>query len=50
MRRTIKVNYSPFTAEWNITGKKNIGYRDVNANTTYGTFPDQRLSDSGGQS
>ena len=37
MRRTIKVNYSPFTAEWNITGKKNIGYRDVNANTTYGT-------------
>lgn len=32
-----KVNYSPFTAEWNITGKKNIGYRDINANTTYGT-------------
>ena len=37
MRRAIKVNFSPFTAEWNITGKNNVGYRDVNANTTYGT-------------
>ena len=37
MRRAIRVNFSPFTAEWNISGKNNVGYRDVNANTTYGT-------------
>ena len=37
LRRSIKVNFSEFTAEWNISGKKNIGYRDVNANSTYGT-------------
>lgn len=37
LRRSIKVLYSPYTAEWNITGKSNVSYRDVNANTTYGT-------------
>ena len=37
LRRSIVVNYSPYTAEWSITGKKNVGYRDVNACTTYGT-------------
>ena len=38
LRRSIVVNYSPYTAEWSITGKKNVGYRDVNACTTYGTW------------
>lgn len=37
LRRSIAVNYSPYTAEWSITGKKNVSYRDVNAYTTYGT-------------
>ena len=37
LRQSIQVNYSSYTAEWNITGKKNISFRDVNANTTYGT-------------
>ena len=37
LRRSIVVNYSPYTAEWSITGKKNVSYRDVNAYTTYGT-------------
>ena len=35
--RSIKVNFSPYTADWNITGKNNVGNRDVNAYTTYGT-------------
>ena len=33
----IKVSYSEYTAEWNISGKKNVSFQDVNANTTYGT-------------
>lgn len=37
LRQSIQVNYSSYTAEWNITGKKNVSFRDVNANTTYGT-------------
>ncbi len=37
MRRGIQVNYSAFTAEWNITGKSNPSYSDVNAYMTYGT-------------
>ena len=37
LRRHIQVNYSPYSAEWNITGKTQIGYSDVNANVTYGT-------------
>lgn len=37
LRRSIEVNYSPFTAEWNITGKSQPSYSDVNAYMTYGT-------------
>ena len=36
-RRAIQVNYSEFTAEWNITGKSQCSYNDVNAYVTYGT-------------
>ena len=35
--RSIEVNYSPFSAEWNITGKSQPSYSDVNAYMTYGT-------------
>ena len=31
------MNYSPFSAEWNITGKSQPSYSDVNAYMTYGT-------------
>ena len=37
LRRSIEVNYSPFSAEWNITGKSQPPYSDVNAYMTYGT-------------
>ena len=37
LRRNIEVNYSPFSAEWNITGKSLPSYSDVNAYMTYGT-------------
>ncbi len=37
LRRGITVNYSPLTAEWQITGKNSIPYHDVAAYTTYGT-------------
>ena len=37
LQRSIEVNYSPFTAEWRITGKNSISYNDVAAYTTYGT-------------
>lgn len=37
LRDTITVNYSAFTAEWNITAKNAISYNDVAAYTTYGT-------------
>ena len=37
LRRTIEVNYSSFSAEWNITGKSQPSYSDVNAYMTYGT-------------
>ena len=37
LRRSIQVNFSPYTADWNISGKSNISYNDVNAYTTYGT-------------
>lgn len=36
-RRSIDVNYSEYTAEWNITGKSAVGYGDINAYMTYGT-------------
>jgi len=35
--RSIDVNYSDFSAEWNITGKSVVGRSDINANMTYGT-------------
>ena len=37
MRRGIQVNYSEFTAEWQITGKTYLSRNDVAAYTTYGT-------------
>ena len=37
LRRNIQVNYAPFTAEWQITGKSSLSYNDVAAYTTYGT-------------
>ena len=36
-RRSLEVNYSEFTAEWNISGKNSIPYNDINACMTYGT-------------
>ncbi|MCM1062262.1 MAG: SNF2-related protein, partial [Eubacterium sp.] len=37
LRRNIELNYSPFTAEWNIKGKNAASYNDVNIYMTYGT-------------
>ena len=37
LQRSIKVHYSAFTAEWQISGKNAVGQRDVAAYTTYGT-------------
>ena len=37
MQRNIQVNYTPFTAEWQITGKSSISQNNVAAYTTYGT-------------
>ena len=37
LQRSIEVNYSSFTAEWQITRKTSVPYSDVAANTTYGT-------------
>lgn len=37
LQRNIEVNYSSFTAEWQITGKNTVVYNDVAAYTTYGT-------------
>ena len=37
LRRRIKINYSPYTAEWQIEGKTATGYGDFIANNTYGT-------------
>jgi len=37
LRNRIQVNYSPFTAEWQITNKSAVGYGNIAANTTYGT-------------
>ncbi len=36
-RRSLEVNYSEFTAEWNISSKNSIPYNDINARMTYGT-------------
>ena len=37
LRRNIWVRFSPFTAEWNISGKSTPSFSDVNAYMTYGT-------------
>ena len=37
LRRKIQVNYSPYTAEWQITGKTVVGRGDVAAYNIYGT-------------
>ena len=37
LRRNVELNYSPFTAEWNIKGKNSASYNDVNIYMTYGT-------------
>ena len=37
LQRAIHVNFSEFTAEWNITGKSAVSYNNVAAYTTYGT-------------
>ena len=35
--RSMRVKYSPYTAEWRIEGKSAVGAADVNAFSTYGT-------------
>lgn len=37
LRRSIHVEYSPYTAAWNISNKRNISSNDVAAWNTYGT-------------
>ena len=37
LRGTIEVNYMPYTAEWQVTGKNAVSYNNVAAYTTYGT-------------
>ena len=37
LRRSIEVKFSPYTAEWRITGKTNPSYNDVACYVTYGT-------------
>ena len=37
LRGTIEVNYVPYTAEWQVSGKNSVRYNDVAAYTTYGT-------------
>ena len=37
LRGSIDVNYSAYTAEWQITGKTQIPYNNIAAYTTYGT-------------
>ncbi len=37
LKSVIEVNYSSFTAEWNITGKNAVSYNNIAAYTTYGT-------------
>ena len=37
LRRSIEVHYTPFTAEWQITGKNSVSENNVAAYTTYGT-------------
>ncbi len=37
LQRKIKVNFSPYTAEWQIEGKSSIAYNNIAAYTTFGT-------------
>ena len=37
LKSVIEVNYSAFTAEWNISGKNAVSYNNIAAYTTYGT-------------
>ena len=37
LKRYIHVEYSPYTAAWNISGKRNVSVNDVAARNTYGT-------------
>ena len=37
LKGVITVNYSSFTAEWNISGKNAVSYNNIAAYTTYGT-------------
>ena len=37
MQRNIEVHYTPFTAEWQITGKNSVSENNVAAYATYGT-------------
>ena len=37
LQRSIEVHYTPFTAEWQVTGKNSVSRTDVAAYTTYGT-------------
>ena len=37
VRNLIQVDFSPYTAEWQISGKNAVGYNDVAAFMTYGT-------------
>ena len=37
LKRNVDINYSPFTAEWNIKGKNAASYNNVNIYMTYGT-------------
>ena len=37
LQRSIELNYSPYTAEWNITNKNMASFNDVNIYMTYGT-------------
>ncbi len=37
LHRSLEVNYSPITAEWNIQGKNLISHHDVAATKTFGT-------------
>ena len=37
LQRSIEVHYTPFTAEWQISGKNVVGQNNVAAHSTYGT-------------
>ena len=37
LQRSIEVHYTPFTAEWQISGKNVVGQNNVAAYSTYGT-------------